>query len=559
MLTEVRQPLVHHAPIRWTTLVLCLLVGFWTAGPAAAQEEAAPSSAAPIVETAPVVIDGETFFMVRGGYSFTAEERAALVADRIADVANRDLDGSASVIVRPSEFGPAVYADGTLISVVTESDAELEGFAPDQVAGVLAKEVAKAIALHREGRSEEGVQRSIVFALGWTAAYVAFILSMVGLRRLRRGRAEARVQKWLADLEAKTGRVVDASALFAAQRLFFRGAMIVIVLTATYYYIARVLREFAYTSNIASVLLDTLAAPMIELGAGALAEIPDVLTLVAITLITRYLLKFLRLLFLNIDNGVITLKGFEPGWIWPTHRLARAALIIIAVVVAYPFIPGSGTAAFKGMTILLGVLMSVGSNSVASNLLAGLVVVYKRSINIGDRIRVGDVIGDVETVSLLDTHIRSLKNELVSLPNSLLLNNQVTNFTRTGQTPGLLIHTTVGIGYDEARSKVERLLMEAARETLGLKSDPPPFVLRRELASHDVKYELNAYRVDGGDPESIRSELHARILDRFHDEGVQIMTPFYVADPAELKIPKSSAGAPAGSGSVQTKGVKMSG
>jgi small-conductance mechanosensitive channel len=555
MRAEVRVAAAHDRPARWTALVLCLLMGLWTAGPAAAQEQededAAPAAAA--VETAPVVIDGETFFEVRGASSFTAEERAEGIVNRIANVADSDLDGSAKVVVRPSEFGPAIYADGAYIIVVTEADAELEGLTPDLIADLLAEEIAKAITLHREGRSEAGVQRSILFALGWSAAFVVFILSLFGLKRFLRGRTEARLQRLLTNLDRDSGRIVDASALFAAQRLFFRGVIIVIIIAASYYYIARVLREFAYTSTFASVLLDTLAAPIIALGTAALMAIPDLLTLVVIILIARYLLKLLRLFFLNIEDGVIVLKDFEPGWVWPTHRLARAILIIVAVVVAYPHIPGSDTAAFKGMTILLGVLMSIGSNSVASNLLAGLVVVYKRSINIGDRIRVGDVIGDVERVSLLDTQVRSLKNEMVSLPNSTLLNSQVTNFTRTGQTPGLLIHTTVGIGYDEPRSEVERLLVEAARETPGLKTDPTPFVLRTELASHDIKYQLNAYRVEGSDPERTRSDLHACIIDRFHQEGVQIMTPFYVGYPEEPKIPQSDAGAPAGSGSARAK------
>jgi small-conductance mechanosensitive channel len=496
-----------------------------------------------------------TLFVVRGSQSFAAEERTAKIVERIVDVASRDQDNLVNVVVRPSEFGPAVYADGTYITVVTEADAELEGFAPDRIAAVIAKEIATAITLHREGRSAAGVQKSIVFALGWTAAFVAFIVSLIGFRRITRERGEARLQRWLTNLAHNSGRVVDVSALFAAQRVFFRGVMIVIIIAASYYYIARVLREFAYTSTFASILIDTLAAPMIDIGSAAIAEIPDLITLGVIILITRYVLNLVRLFFQNIENGVIVLRDFEPGWIWPTHRLARAALIIVAVVVAYPLIPGSDTTAFKGMTILLGVLMSIGSNSVASNLLAGLVVVYKRSINIGDRIKVGDVIGDVEKVSLLDTQIRSLKNEMVSLPNTMLLNNQVTNFTRAGETPGLLIHTTVGIGYDEPRREVERLLVEAARETPGLMSDPPPFVLRRELASHDVKYELNAYRVEGEEPEIIRSELHARILDSFHNEGVQIMTPFYVSDPAELKIPKNGGEASDGAGPARTKGA----
>jgi small-conductance mechanosensitive channel len=298
-----------------------------------------------------------------------------------------------------------------------------------------------------------------------------------------------------------------------------------------------------------------LAAPLIGLVYKTISEIPDLITLVVIILITRYFLKLLRLFFLNIENGVIVLKNFEPGWVWPTHRLVRAAFILVGVIIAYQYIPGSDTAAFRGMTILLGLLVSIGSNSVASNLLAGLVVVYKRGINIGDRIRVDNVIGDVERISLLDTHIRSLKNELISVPNSTLLNNQVINLTQTGETPGLLIHTTVGIGYDEPRHEVERLLVEAARETPGLKSDPAPFVLRTELASHDVKYQLNAYRIEGGDAEIIRSDLNAHIIDHFNEAGVQIMTPFYVGDPAEPKIPQSDAGAPAGSGSARTEGT----
>ncbi len=149
-----------------------------------------------------------------------------------------------------------------------------------------------------------------------------------------RGRTEARLQSWLTDLERDSGRIVDASALFAAQRLFLRGVMILIVIVATYYYIAQVLNEFAYTSTFASVLLDTLAAPLIALGVGAIAQIPDLLTLLIIILITRYLLKLLRLFFQNIENGVFVLRNFEPDWVWPTYRIARAVLILCSIIVA---------------------------------------------------------------------------------------------------------------------------------------------------------------------------------------------------------------------------------
>ena len=207
-------------------------------------------------------------------------------------------------------------------------------------------------------------------------------------------------------------------------------------------------------------------------------------------------------------------------------------------MVGYPYIPGADSNAFKGMTIFLGLVVSIGSNSVISNLLAGLIIVYKHTINVGDRIRVGEIIGDVERITLLDTLVRSLKNEMVSVPNSNLLNSQVVNFTQTQGTEGLRIHTTVGIGYEEPRSKVERLLIEAARATHGLNTDSPPFVLCANLGSHDISYELNACLAPSHDSVRVRSDLNNRILDSFHAAGVQIMTPFYVADPEEPKVPK---------------------
>jgi small-conductance mechanosensitive channel len=297
------------------------------------------------------------------------------------------------------------------------------------------------------------------------------------------------------------------------------------------------------------MLIDTVAAPLVGLGQAALGAIPNLLTLIVIFIITRYLLQVLRLVFQNIQKGIIKLEGFDRKWAWPTYRIVNVVVIIIAVVVAYPYIPGSGTEAFKGISILLGVLMSLGANSVASNLLGGFVVIYKRSINTGDLIKVGDITGYVEHIALLDTELRSLKNELVSIPNSVLTGDQIINYTRTAGTTGLLLHTAVGIGYEEPRQKVERLLVEAAVATAGVKEKPRPFVLRTALGSHDVTYEINAYMLKDFKPVNVYSELHAHILDRFNSAGVQIMTPFYVGDPAEPKI------APAGEDSAKSRRI----
>jgi small-conductance mechanosensitive channel len=214
----------------------------------------------------------------------------------------------------------------------------------------------------------------------------------------------------------------------------------------------------------------------------------------------------------------------------------KFGIILFAVVVAYPYIPGSGTAAFQGVTIFLGVLLSFGSSSVISNLLAGLFVIYRRSVNLGDLIGIGGVIGRIEAVNLLETDLRTPKNELVSVPNSQLLGSQLTNYTRYGNGGGLIVHSTVGIGYEEPQRKIEAMLIEAARRTRGVESDPMPFVLRTALADFAVNYEINAYARHVDALPKLQSDLNANILDVFNERKVQIMTPAYERDPEEPKI-----------------------
>jgi small-conductance mechanosensitive channel len=285
------------------------------------------------------------------------------------------------------------------------------------------------------------------------------------------------------------------------------------------------------------LLLDIVAAPLVDLAKSTIDEIPDMFTLFVIYILARYLIKLVRLFFENIENGLINIPNFEPDWIWPTYRIARVLFTLASIVVAYPYIPGSGSDAFKGMTILFGVLLSFGSNSVVSNLLAGLFVIYRRSVSIGDRVQIGEWTGDVESVTFLETQLRSDFNELISIPNATILNSEVKNFNRVGGTTGLVVSTVVGIGYEEPQKKIARLLIEAAKKTSGVKMRPGPRVLRRSLNSFDVTYQLNAYVKLDQNLVKVHSDLNENVLDALHGAGVQIMTPAYIADPVEAKIP----------------------
>src|SRR5262249_10762436 len=223
-------------------------------------------------------------------------------------------------------------------------------------------------------------------------------------------------------------------------------------------------------------------------------------------------------------------KDFEPDWAEPTYKLVRAAVIAFALIVAYPYIPGSSSEAFKGVSIFLGVIFSLGSTSTISNVLAGYVMIYRRAFREGDVVRIGDKSGVVSRVRLQVTHLRTPKNEDIVIPNSTILSGEVVNYSTLAKTDGLILHTTVGIGYEVPCRQVEAMLLEAADRTEGLKKEPKPFVLQTLLGDFAVTYQINAYCDEPRRMPRLYSALHANVLDLFNEYGVQIMTPAYEGD-----------------------------
>jgi small-conductance mechanosensitive channel len=220
----------------------------------------------------------------------------------------------------------------------------------------------------------------------------------------------------------------------------------------------------------------------------------------------------------------------------PTYRIVRIAVIGFAVVVAYPHIPGSGSEAFKGISIFFGVVFSLGASSVVGNALAGYSLIYRRTFKVGDRVRINDVVGDVTEMRLQVTHLRTIKNEDVIVPNSTILTSQVVNYSSYAATDGLILHTTVGIGSEVPWRQVEAMLLLAAGRTPGLRTTPPPLVLQTSLADFAINYELNVYCSDAHAMAPLYTALHRNIQDVFNEYGVQIMTPAYVSDPASPKV-----------------------
>jgi small-conductance mechanosensitive channel len=267
------------------------------------------------------------------------------------------------------------------------------------------------------------------------------------------------------------------------------------------------------------------------MGRAVLANIPNLIFLTILFVVIRFILRLLRLFFEALARGSMVLSSFAPEWALPTYKVARFAVLAFGLIVAYPYIPGSESAAFKGVSLFIGVVFSLGSSSAIANLVAGYLMTYRRAFKVGDRVRIGDEVGDVSEIRLQATHLRTLKNEELVVPNSLLLNSQVINYSSLAAKHGLILHTTVSIGYEIPWRQVEALLLLAAGRTPGFLKEPAPFVLQRSLGDFAIAYELNAYCGDAQAMLSLYAELHRLILDCFNEYGVQIMTPAYEGDP----------------------------
>jgi len=520
-------------------LLAVLLHGGALVSVAAAQSEPEVAKeqdpAEPDVDVAAVTVDGEELFMVIGVTAHPAEERAADITVRIEEVAEKGR-GTPAMRIQRTEFGPAVYIDESYITTVTKADQEFEGLDAPTLAKRIGERIKDEILAYRERRSESGIMESYLAAVAWTAVFLAISAGLwLALRYLLK-HIDRRIIAWVRRVENTTGKIAKTKAIISVAHVILRVIAFLIFVIFLYSYLSRVLYSFPATRGFATILLEYFTGPILGIAEAIISEVPDLLMLIVIFFITRYLLKIVRVIFENIELGLIRIEGFEAGWVWPTYRIAKVAFIIFAVIIAYPYIPGSGTTAFQGITIFLGVILSFGSSSVVSNLLAGLFVIYRRSVNAGDWIKVGDKVGSVESITVLETHLRSVKNELISIPNSQLLGSEVVNYTRQGETDGILVHTRVGIGYEEPQRKVEAMLLEAVGRTPGLRKAPEPFVLRSELADYAVVYEINAFPEALDALPRVESDLHANILDVFNENQVQIMTPSYIADPEIPKI-----------------------
>jgi small-conductance mechanosensitive channel len=521
---------------------IVLAASMLLAAAAGAAERKPGPAAAPGVEaeaeepTATVILDGQPLFRVRGISAYPAAQRAQAISERIATIAADRSVAPDALVVIDEETQSRIVAGDRLVMTVPAANAASEGVSLQVLAEAYRTRIAQAIRAYRHDREPRLLLLHAGYALGAT---LVTLLLFLGLRRARRWASaslEQRLAARIEGLEAHARKLVQAKQIRAALKGLVSAIHAAAALTLAYLWLSLVLDLFPWTRPLGQRLIEIFIDPLRAMALGFVGMLPDLAFLAILFVATRYLLKLIGLFFQGVERGTITLADFEPEWAMPTYKIVRLLVVVLALVVAYPYIPGSGSEAFKGLSIFLGVVFSLGSSSIIGNLVAGYTMIYRRAFRVGDRIEVGDIRGDVTQTRLLVTHLRTIKNEEVVIPNSVILGSHVINRSTLAKSRGLVLHATVGIGYETPWRQVEAMLELAAERTPGLLRQPPPFVELLELGDFAVTYELNVHIDNPHGMARIYSALRRNILDVFNEHGVQIMTPAYEGDPEQPKV-----------------------
>lgn len=528
----------------WWGWLIVILTTF--ARPVMAEPPNAPEGAFSPDE-APVVIFNRTVTVLRApllGYG--PKERARRAAERMTELLERQKVTTVTIKAEPQ--GNMLLVDGTLAFMLTEGDIDkLTGQTLENATDVARVSLERVLSETREAHSRERFLRALLRGGAATLALLAAVL----LTWRVRSRLLARLAVLLRKKMERVSVVVEHDS-FQGTRLFAIVRQIVLLGTTflialfTYQWMSFVFEQFPYTRPWSEQLDGFLLGVARRIGGGILSALPNLLIALIIFLLARTLIDAIRPIFTGIEQGKLDLRWVDADTAKATNRLVNAAIWAFAGVMAYPYLPGSGSDAFKGVSVLIGVMITLGGSGLFGQAASGLMLMYSRTVRVGEMVRIGEHEGKIIWLGPFTTKIRTANDEEVSLPNSLVLGTVTKNFSRPSRGEGQLLDRTVTIGYDAPWRQVEAMLLEAARRTEGVLSEPAPRVLQPSLSDFYVEYRLICQaRHDAGGRAEMLTRLSANIQDVFNEYGVQIMSPHYHGDPAEPKVVPKEAWYPA--------------
>lgn len=484
-----------------------------------------------ITHGVPILIEGDTLFLLyakRGGKSVA--DRALDISEMIETLSVVPGVSPDSVSTLDTEFGTDIMYEGKVIMTVTDIDALWHGLERQQ----LAKEykdiiIAKMKMLKEEHSLSQLFKRIGLFILVVAIQYFLFRFTAWLFRKAKR--RIIRMQR--GKLKPVKIRDYEFLNIHKQARLLVIGANIVryiLNIVQLLFSVPILFAIFPQTEKLALDILYYMIDPIKDIFKAIISYIPNLFTIVIIYFIIKYVIKGLQYIANEIASEKLKITGFYPDWAHPTYNIIRFLLYAFMIAMIYPYLPGSSSGVFQGISVFVGLIISLGSSTVIANIIAGFVITYMRPFKIGDFIKLNETTGNVIEKTPFVTRIKTPKNEVITVPNSFIMSSHTTNFSTSARNYGLIIHSTVTIGYDAPWRTVHKLLIDAAKDTNGILPNPEPFVLETELSDFYPVYQINAYIHDANRMARIYSDLHKNIQDKFNEAGVEIMSPHYRAE-----------------------------
>ncbi len=518
--------------------VVCIL-GWHLIGAAPARSQAPPAAGVQQevgAEPGSVVLDGKTLFQIRSNFGpLSALQRANLTNEKLTTIANNGQISPESIRAEKAQGFTLIVAgkENIHIATITPEDAKSEGQAQATLTQDYLAAIQSSVVTFREQRRVDNILRGIGYAilvtlLFWVIVQLLNKLFAVTLDRLK---------DWLAEysdrLKNSNKGVLEITPFITVGIHFAELGQNVLYLFLACVYLFLIFGFFPWTQGLSTNFWAIIGATLAGVERAIVGYLPNLFTLVLIVFIAREILAFIHLFFKEIKLGNISLPWFYADWVQPTFQLVRFFVFALALAIAMPFLPGFNSPAFQGVSLVVSALLTLGAASAVSNIIGGFIVVYTRSFQIGDMIKVGDLVGIVLQKDVLVTRICTPKNVVITIPNSTILGSNIINYSTCAKdlkdNTGLVLHTTITLGYDIPWQKVHAVLIEAAQITPQISNDPEPFVLQTSLNDFNVSYELNAYTDCPAQSPVIYSNLHKNIQDKCNEANIEIMSPGFLA------------------------------
>ncbi|QAA80266.1 mechanosensitive ion channel family protein [Aequorivita sp. H23M31] len=472
--------------------------------------------------------------------SFSPKDRAQAINKKLENLGNAPKFDDTSLKIENAETTYDIVWSETIIMSITETDAIWNNTSKEELAQEYKSILTAEVIRYKEETNYFNIAKKIGLALLVLLIIIALIKYISKFFDYTAVKIQSQKDKKIKGVQIKNYTLFDADRQINVLLVINKVLKWLIILLAIYIALPILFGIFPWTEHFASTLFGYILNPLKNILLSFWNYLPDLVTIIVIIIVFRYILRGIRFLKDEVAQGNLVLTGFYRDWAEPTYQIVRILLIAFMIVVIWPYLPGSDSPIFKGVSVFLGFLFTFGSAGSLSNVIAGLILTYMRLFTIGDRVKIGDVSGDVIEKSALVTRVRTAQNEIISIPNSTVMSSHTVNYSIDAPEKGLIIHSTVTIGYDVPWRKVHEALIEAALRTEFVLKEPAPFVLQTGLEDFYVAYEINAYIREANRQGGIYSHLHENIQDVFNERGIEIMSPHYRAgrDGSTTTIPE---------------------